>query len=109
MYVDKRRVTPDALRGYTDGLNRESVEHTLGILRRWWDDMGVLRGRLAEVARVPTLLIWGEQDFAVGVGSGRQLAAALGARLLVIPGVGHLPFAERPEVCNPAVREWLRQ
>jgi pimeloyl-ACP methyl ester carboxylesterase len=108
MYVDKRRVTPEALKGYTDGLNRESVEHMLGILRGWWSDMGVLRGRLAEVAKVPTLLIWGDQDFAVGVRSGERLAEALGARLLVIPGVGHLPFAEQPEVCNAAVREWLR-
>jgi pimeloyl-ACP methyl ester carboxylesterase len=108
MYVDKRRVTSGALDGYTRGLNRESIEHMLGILRRWWDDMSVLRGRLTEISRIPTLLIWGEQDFAVGVGSGRRLAEALGARLLVIPGVGHLPFAERPEVCNQAVLEWLR-
>ena len=108
MYVDKRRVTPEMLDGYTAGLNRESVEHMLGILRRWWDDMGVLRGLLTKVAAVPTLLIWGDQDFAVGLGSGRRLAEALGAKMLVIPGVGHLPFAERPEVCNLAVREWLR-
>jgi 4,5:9,10-diseco-3-hydroxy-5,9,17-trioxoandrosta-1(10),2-diene-4-oate hydrolase len=108
MYVDKRCVTPEMLDGYTNGLNRESIEHMLGILRRWWDDMGVLRGLLEKVAVVPTLLIWGDQDFAVGVGSGRRLAEALGAQMLVIPGVGHLPFAERPDVCNPAVRDWLR-
>ena len=108
MYVDKARVTVGALAGYTDGLNRESIEHMLGILRSWWGDMWLLRGRLKEVARVPTLLIWGDQDFAVGVRSGEMLAEALGARLMVIEGVGHLPFAERPEVCNPAVREWLR-
>lgn len=78
MYVDKRRVTPEALASYTDGLNRESVEHMLGILRQWWSDMGVLRSRLAEVAKVPTLLIWGDQDFAVGVRSGERLAEALG-------------------------------
>ena len=80
----------------------------LGILRSWWKDMGVLRERLVEVSRVPTLLIWGDQDFAVGIRSGRLLAQVLGAQMLVIPNVGHLPFAERPEVCNPAVRAWLR-
>ena len=109
MYVDKGRVTPEMLDGYTSGLNRESIEHMLGILRRWWDDMSVLRGLLNKVAAVPILLIWGDQDFAVGLGSGRQLAEALGAQMLVIPGAGHLPFAERPEVCNPAVREWLKR
>ena len=108
MYVDKRRVTPEMLDGYTKGLNSESIAHMLGILGRWWDDMSELRGLLTKVASVPTLLIWGDQDFAVGVSSGRRLAEALGAQMLVIPGVGHLPFAERPEVCNAAVREWLR-
>jgi pimeloyl-ACP methyl ester carboxylesterase len=59
------------------------------------------------VASLPTLLIWGDRDRAVGVRSGERLAELLGARLLVIPGAGHLPFAETPEVCNKAVREWL--
>ena len=108
MYVDRARVTQDALEGYTRGMNRESVEHVLGILRRWWADMAVLRERLTELAGLPVLLIWGDGDRAVGLSSGERLAKILGARLLVVEGVGHLPFAERPEVCNRAVREWLR-
>lgn len=107
MYVDKRRVTASMLESYTDGLNRESVEHVLGIVRRWSVDMSLLRGVLNQLAGLPTLLIWGDRDFAVGVQSGRTLAETLGARLLVIPGVGHLPFAETPEVCNRALRRWL--
>jgi pimeloyl-ACP methyl ester carboxylesterase len=108
MYVDRARVTQDALEGYTRGMNPESIEHVLRILRRWWSDMAVLRGRLTEVAALPVLLIWGDGDRAVGLSSGERLAKILGARLMVVEGVGHLPFAERPEVCNRAVREWLK-
>ncbi len=107
MYVDKRKVTAEMLNGYTDGLNSQSIEHVLGIVRQWSADMSLLRGVLNQIAGLPTLLIWGDRDFAVGVSSGQRLAETLGARLLVIPGVGHLPFAETPEVCNQALRDWL--
>lgn len=107
MYVDSSAATPGQLAGYTDGLNRESIDHILGIVSRWWHDMALLRERLVEVADCRVLLIWGDRDTAVGLSSGRRLAEVLGAHLLVVPGVGHLPFAERPEFCNDAVREWL--
>ena len=107
MYGDPRRVHEGALEGYTRGMNAGTIEHILGIIRAWTDDMKALGEVLGSIASLPTLLIWGEQDRAVGVRSGERLAELLGARLLVIPGVGHLPFAESPEVCNKAVREWL--
>ena len=66
-----------------------------------------MRDVLNQIAGLPTLIIWGDQDFAVGVSSGQRLAEILGARLMVIPNVGHLPFAERPELCNQAVGDWL--
>jgi pimeloyl-ACP methyl ester carboxylesterase len=107
MYVDRRKVTSEMLDGYTQGLNKESIEHVLGIVRRWTVDMSLLRDVLNQLAGLPTLLIWGDGDRAVGLSSGQRLADKLGARLMVIPGVGHLPFAEMPDVCNKAVREWL--
>jgi pimeloyl-ACP methyl ester carboxylesterase len=107
MYGDPRRVHAGALEGYTDGLNRGMVEHILGILRQWHADMKTLRSLLGGLAGLPTLLIWGDQDRAVGLSSGERLAKKLGAHLMVIPGVGHLPFAEMPEVCNKAVSDWL--
>ena len=107
MHGDPRRSVPSALDGYTGSLNRESINHILGVVRTWWADMAVLRSRLAELAGMPVLLIWGDRDIAVGVGSGRRLAELLGASLMVLPGVGHLAFEEVPEVCNAAVGEWL--
>jgi pimeloyl-ACP methyl ester carboxylesterase len=109
MYGDPKRVGPDILDGYTRGFNRGSVDHVLGIVRSWTEDMAELRRSLAGLVGLPTLLIWGDKDRAVGVGSGRRLADLLGARLIVLPGVGHIPFAESPEACNRAVGEWLRE
>jgi pimeloyl-ACP methyl ester carboxylesterase len=107
MYGDPKRVHEGALEGYTRGMNAGTVKHILGIVRSWTADMAKLGEVLGTVASLPTLLIWGDRDRAVGVRSGERLAELLGARLLVIPGAGHLPFAETPEVCNKAVREWL--
>jgi pimeloyl-ACP methyl ester carboxylesterase len=107
MYGDPKRVHEGALEGYTRGMNAGTVKHILGIVRSWTADMAKLGEVLGAVASLPTLLIWGDRDRAVGVRSGERLAELLGARLLVIPGAGHLPFAETPEVCNKAVREWL--
>jgi pimeloyl-ACP methyl ester carboxylesterase len=107
MYGDPKRVREGALEGYTRGMNAGTVKHILGIVRSWTTDMLALKEVLGTVASLPTLLIWGDRDRAVGVRSGEHLAELLGARLLVIPGAGHLPFAETPDVCNKAVREWL--
>lgn len=107
MYGDPKRVHRGALEGYTDGMNAGTVRHILGIVGTWTRDMNVLREVLGAVSILPTLLIWGERDRAVGVRSGERLAELLGARLMVIPGAGHLPFAETPDVCNRAVRAWL--
>jgi pimeloyl-ACP methyl ester carboxylesterase len=30
------------------------------------------------------------------------------AELLVLHGVGHLPFEEQPEICNRAIARWLQ-
>ncbi len=108
MYGDPKRVADGALEGYTRGLNPGTVDHVLGIVRGWTDDMTRLRESLSQLAWLPTLLIGGERDRAVARGSGRRLADLLGARLIVLPGVGHIAFAESPDACNRAMGDWLR-
>ena len=56
------------------------------------------RPRLGEIA-VPTLLIWGEKDGITSRAHHDEILDAIpGARLEVVPGVGHLPTVEVPEV-----------
>ena len=109
MYGDPSRVAKDALEGYIAGLRVPgTIDHVLQIVRRWSVDMGLLRSALCEVADKPTLLIWGDRDRAVGLPSGRQLQQALRrSSLIVVPGAGHIPFEEMPDICNQAMRDWL--
>ncbi len=109
MYGDPRRVAPDALDGYTQGLHIPgTVDHVMQIVQRWFVDMGLLQSALVRLAEKPTLLIWGDRDRAVGLHSARELHRFLPqSQLLVLPGVGHIAFEETPEVCNQAMREWL--
>ena len=56
---------------------------------------------------VPTLLIWGELDARSPLNVARQFEHAIpGAKLVVIPGAGHLSNLEQPELFNEAVREF---
>lgn len=57
---------------------------------------------------VPTLLIWGEDDRRSPVSVGRQMCGSIpGARLVVIPGSGHMSNLEQPERFNAEVRAFL--
>jgi 4,5:9,10-diseco-3-hydroxy-5,9,17-trioxoandrosta-1(10),2-diene-4-oate hydrolase len=109
MYGDPSRVSPGALEGYIEGLHIPgTMDHVLQIVQRWFVDMGLLRSALEGLVSKPTLLIWGDRDRAVGLTSGRVLQKTLPqSSLLVLPGVGHIPFEELPDVCNQAMREWL--
>jgi pimeloyl-ACP methyl ester carboxylesterase len=58
---------------------------------------------------VPTLLIWGELDARSPLSVARQFEQAIpDAKLVVIPGAGHVSNLERPEQFNRAVSEFCR-
>jgi pimeloyl-ACP methyl ester carboxylesterase len=58
---------------------------------------------------VPTLLIWGELDARSPLTVVSQFEGAIpDAKLVVIPGAGHVSNLERPEPFNHAVREFCR-
>jgi 4,5:9,10-diseco-3-hydroxy-5,9,17-trioxoandrosta-1(10),2-diene-4-oate hydrolase len=109
MYGDPSRVVEGSLEGYIAGLRIPgTIDHVLQIVGRWSIDMGLLRSELSHIAATPTLLIWGECDRTVGLPSGLQLQKTLTqSSLIVIPGVGHIPFEEMPDFCNQAMHEWL--
>lgn len=68
----------------------------------------VARPRLGEIA-APTLVIHGDRDPLVALQYGEILAAEIpGARLIVMPGVGHRPFVERQDEFVRAVQDFLQ-
>lgn len=109
MYGDPSRVIDGTLDGYINGLKVPgTMDHILAILLGWFDDMKVLQTALAGIVEKPTLLIWGDQDRTVGLGSAHLLQKVLTrSKLMVFPGVGHIPFAEMPDECNRAMCDWL--
>ena len=111
MYGDRRRVPGDALAGYVDGLRIPgTIDHVMQIVARWQIDMSTLRAHLGTMLEVPTLLIWGDRDRAVGLNSAAELRRALpGAELVTLPGVGHIAFEEVPEMVNATVARWIQR
>jgi pimeloyl-ACP methyl ester carboxylesterase len=57
---------------------------------------------------VPTLFIWGERDPFGSPGLGRTAVAAMSdARIEVIPGAGHLPWLDAPDLCAELTARFL--
>lgn len=67
-----------------------------------------LSARLAAI-QAPTLVVWGEEDALIAPIQGRRIADAIpGARFVTIPGAGHAPMWERPDLFDPLVLDFLR-
>ena len=88
LYGGPDRVMESCLRTYTEVLSDSStVHHILSILRCWFVEMSKLRRALRRVARIPTLLVWGDRDCTVSLSSGIRLHRRLPAsELIVVPG-----------------------
>jgi pimeloyl-ACP methyl ester carboxylesterase len=57
---------------------------------------------------VPTLLLWGEQDRMIPIANAQDYLAALpDARLVALPGIGHVPMEEAPEATIAPLRDFL--
>lgn len=101
---------------------RRSDARMLGIVRKMAADTGAetfLRQQRAIMTRidsrptlgdiaVPTLLLRGEEDGITTDARQQEMRAAIpGARLLTLPGAGHLPTLEVPETLLPVLAEFL--
>jgi pimeloyl-ACP methyl ester carboxylesterase len=108
-YGDPRRIAAGTLEGYTLPLHIEgTIEHAQRIASCWHRDLRSYEQRLLNLYDMPTLLLWGSRDRAVSPDSAHQIADHLdNARLVVLPGVGHLPYEEAPEEFNRAVLDFL--
>lgn len=63
---------------------------------------------LCEDVTQPTLVVWGAKDGVFPVRHARRAARAIpGARLVVLPRVGHIPPFEAPEAFNAALLRFL--
>jgi pimeloyl-ACP methyl ester carboxylesterase len=99
LVADPKTISREQIETYRDPLrDRATRRGVLATARAL--DLDRARGitsRLSEI-RVPTLLIWGEQDRIVPLEMGRRLASAIPkAELITLNDVGHLPPEEAPD------------
>lgn len=108
MAVDKTHFTPDVLDRYA--LDAQRPGAIRGMIN-WYRAAFRLRGKMAgpwPMIETPTLIIWGEQDAALGVelleGTEAHVRDVTIERL---PGVSHWVQQEAPERVNPILKAWL--
>jgi pimeloyl-ACP methyl ester carboxylesterase len=64
--------------------------------------------QLPTLGNLPTLVLVGEADTLTPPDQARAMAQAIpGARFATVPGAGHFPPVERPEVVTKLLREFL--
>lgn len=58
--------------------------------------------------RIPTLVLVGSEDILTPVAESEEIAAGIaGAKLIVVPGCGHLSTLEAPDSVTAALADWL--
>lgn len=109
LYGDPKRLTPGTLEGYAAPLKKRSAwEYGLTIMKHWRESMRQLRQDYSAIADKKTLLIWGDRDVAVLPKSAEALLARMkNARLVMMNGVGHVPYDEVPEEFNRELKRFL--
>jgi pimeloyl-ACP methyl ester carboxylesterase len=111
-FAVKSAATAETIRGYAAASRLPDWDAALlGVLRD--GRKNALARPISEIvsrggAPIPTLIIWGADDSWVPLSAGEALRNALpSATYVVLPGLGHVPFEEDPELFTRAMREWL--
>ncbi|HWR13970.1 MAG TPA: alpha/beta fold hydrolase [Terriglobales bacterium] len=109
LYGDPARISPGTLEGYTAPIALPGTwQYGLNVIACWHDDLRELEHAYAHISQ-PTLLLWGEKDAAVYASSAAEVKKRIPhAELQVLPGVGHLPYEETPQLFNQSVIDFLR-
>ena len=109
MYGDPRRIPGGTLAAYTQAIQIPgTLDHLLRVASCWRADLSYLEQIYTELSSIPTLLVWGDRDGAVLPQSARELQNRMAnSKLVMLPGVGHLPYEESPQEFNDAVLEFL--
>ena len=72
--------------------------------------MSGLRRSLKRTFEAPSLILWGDCDRAVPIHSAPELRKRLlHSELITIPGVGHRPAEETPQLVAQCLRTWIEQ
>ncbi len=123
LYITPRSIVTE---GLNDAISRKDIINDR-MIDEYWDFARMAGTRQATLDRfslpwdsyvkdhisaikAPTLILWGAQDHLIPVATAHAYAAAIpGAKLIVYPGVGHIPQEEVADRSAADVRTFLQQ
>jgi pimeloyl-ACP methyl ester carboxylesterase len=111
VYADPGKVTSALVDRYYELTLREGNRAALGYRMDQMQKTDVVAS-VAKIQslKVPTLVLWGNQDYLIPVENGRRFAADIsGAQLLVLDKLGHVPQEEDPVRSLQAVLPFLQK
>jgi pimeloyl-ACP methyl ester carboxylesterase len=111
IYGDVKRIRPGTLEGYSAPFRMPGAfRYGLSVLRTWPQDLRELESVLPRITHIPTLIMWGGLDNAVDPSSAEKLRQQFqNSRLVMLEGVGHLPYEEVPDEFNRTVKKFLSE
>ena len=109
LYGDSSRIRPGTLKGYSAPFGMPGAfRYGISVLSTWGQDLQHLESVLPRIAHIPTFIIWGSVDNAVDPASAPKLSQQFqNCRVMMLEGVGHLPYEEVPDEFNRAVVDFL--
>lgn len=110
-YSDKSKVTDEMVREYSRPLQSPGGKHALlQTIRNIVPDNIEVIARQYPIIKVPTLVLWCDEDRVVPLEMGTRLARNLpDAQFKVISGCGHFPQEEKPAEALLALKAHLRR
>lgn len=107
VYSDTSRITRETVDRYYRLTLREGNRAALVDRARTNDDFESMAKRIPSL-RVPTLIMWGEDDAWIPVDHARRFARDIpGSVLKIYNGAGHIPMEEIPEITVRDARRFL--
>jgi pimeloyl-ACP methyl ester carboxylesterase len=108
LFFDASRITEEQVQEYTGYITSREHRRAIAQIARALD-MAVLSRYvpLLKTIKIPTLIIWGDEDRVIPVANGRRLERDLGnAHFFAIERCGHLPQEERPDEVIALMRRY---
>ncbi|MBI9082056.1 MAG: alpha/beta hydrolase [Desulfobacterales bacterium] len=102
VFFDRSRVTPERVAAYFDRMRTTGALEAQMALSAAIDEQfaaGYIQ-RIPQI-RIPTLILWGENDAWIPLANGRRFHGEIpDSRLVVIPRCGHVPQEEAPKIVS---------
>ncbi len=105
LYGDPAKVNSDLVDRYSDMVRRAGDREALGLRV---DQQRPADLRLLQEIKAPTLIIWGGRDRLLPPEMGERFEDDIpGAKLVLLPDLGHMPMEEDPQGSVAVVRRFL--